>query len=109
MLKKKKQNEGCFWNVIKGDVINLSSLFEKELVDMIVYFFIFYELFFYIEYEGRKFNYEVIKKGLQSVYEVLKLGGCIIICDGIMIEDKRLMWVICFKDVGGMKFLEQYV
>lgn len=66
-------------------------------------------LFSYIEYEGRKFNHEVIKKGLQTAYEVLKPGGRIIIRDGIMTEDKRLMRVIRFKDAGGMKFLEQYV
>ncbi|MGX7628309.1 class I SAM-dependent methyltransferase [Bacillus thuringiensis] len=108
-LKKKKQNEGRSWNVIKGDAINLSSSFEKESVDTIVYSSILHELFSYIEYEGRKFNHEVIKKGLQSAYEVLKPGGRIIIRDGIMTEDKRLMRVIRFKDAGGMKFLEQYV
>ena len=40
---------------------------------------------------------------------MLKPGGRIIIRDGIMTEDKRLMRVIRFKDAGGMKFLEQYV
>lgn len=62
-LKKKKQNEGRSWNVIKGDAINLSSSFEKESVDTIVYSSILHELFSYIEYEGKKFNHEVIKKG----------------------------------------------
>ncbi|WP_439033640.1 class I SAM-dependent methyltransferase [Bacillus paranthracis] len=92
-----------------------SSADDKRIIldyikgDTIVYSSILHELFSYIEYEGRKFNHEVIKKGLQTAYEVLKPGGRIIIRDGIMTEDKRLMRVIRFKDAGGMKFLEQYV
>lgn len=78
-LKKKKQTEVRSWDVIKGDAINLSSSLDKESVDTIEYSSILHELFSYIEYEGKKFNHEVIKKGLQSAYEVLKQGDRIIL------------------------------
>ncbi|MDX5853132.1 class I SAM-dependent methyltransferase [Bacillus cereus group sp. BfR-BA-01363] len=107
-LKQKKQNESRSWDVIKGDALNFADTFKKESVDTIVYSSIFHELFSYIEYDGKKFNKEVIKKGLQSAYEALKPGGRIIIRDGIMTEDKDLMRVIRFKDESGLKFLEEY-
>ncbi|MFE8095690.1 class I SAM-dependent methyltransferase [Bacillus toyonensis] len=107
-LKQKKQNESRSWDVIKGDALNFADTFKKESVDTIVYSSIFHELFSYIEYDGKKFNKEVIKKGLQSAYEALKPGGRIIIRDGIMTEDKDLMRVVRFKDENGLKFLEEY-
>lgn len=107
-LKKKKQEESRSWEVIKGDALAFRETFEKESVDTIVYSSILHELFSYIEYDGKKFNHEVIRKGLQSAYEVLKVGGRIIIRDGIMTEEKDEMRVIRFKEAGGMVFLEQY-
>lgn len=107
-LKQKKQNESRSWDVMKGDALNFADTFKKESVDTIIYSSIFHELFSYIEYDGKKFNYEVIKKGLQSAYEALKPGGRIILRDGIMTEDKDLMRVIRFKDENGLKFLEEY-
>ncbi|MGN4724059.1 class I SAM-dependent methyltransferase [Bacillus cereus group sp. MYBK15-3] len=107
-LKKKKQDESRSWNVIKGDALEFSGSFEKDSIDTIVYSSILHELFSYIPYEGKKFNHDVIKRGLQSAYNVLKPGGRIIIRDGIMTEDKGLKRVIRFKDASGMKFLEQY-
>lgn len=108
-LKKKKQEESRAWEVIKGDALAFRETFAKESVDTIVYSSILHELFSYIEYDGKKFNHEVIRKGLLSAYEVLKVGGRIIIRDGIMTEEKDEMRVIRFKEAGGMKFLEQYV
>ncbi len=92
----------------KGDALKLIDIFKPNTLDTIIYSSILHELFSYVEYEGKKFNHDVIKQALNSAFTVLKPGGRIIIRDGIMTESKNLSRIIRFKDGNGMKFLQQY-
>ncbi|MGX2958644.1 class I SAM-dependent methyltransferase [Peribacillus sp. JNUCC 23] len=107
-LKKKKKEKAHSWDVIKGDALKLIDIFKPNTLDTIIYSSILHELFSYVEYEGKKFNHDVIKQALNSAFTVLKPGGRIIIRDGIMTESKNLSRIIRFKDGNGMKFLQQY-
>lgn len=107
-LNKKKKDESKKWNVIKGDALNLNNYFEKESMDTIIYSSIIHELFSYIEYNGRKFNYEVIIKTLKSAYDILRKGGRIIIRDGIKTEQVNDYRIIEFKNTYDLEILDRY-
>ena len=106
-LEKKKINEKRKYNLVKGNALNLEEYFSKNSIDTVIYCSIIHELFSYIEYNGKKFNYETIKKALQSAYQILPVGGRIIIRDGIKTEgnEKR---IIEFKNKDDINFLENY-
>ncbi len=106
-LEKKKINEKRDYHLVKGNALNLEDYFPKNSINTVIYCSIIHELFSYIEYNGRKFNYETIKKALQSAYNILPVGGRIIIRDGIKTEghDKR---IIEFKNKDDIKILENY-
>ena len=106
-LNKKKKNEHRDYNLVKGNALNLEEYFEKGSLDTIIYSSIIHELFSYIEYEGKKFNHKVIEKALKSAYDILPIGGRIIIRDGIMTEgnEKR---IIEFKNKEDMNILKRY-
>ena len=107
-LKRKKQLEGKKWEVMFGDALNLSEYMDKNSVDTIIFCSILHELFSYIEYEGKKFNYDTLAAAFVSAFEVLKPGGRIIIRDGIMTEDAEEQRIIRFLSQDGMEFLERY-
>jgi len=106
LYKKKEENKS--WSVVKGDALQLTDTFPKESLDTIIYSSIIHELFSYIEWEGFKFNKEVVEVTLKSAYDALKPGGRIIIRDGVMMEEKETTRIIRFKDEKGMSFLESY-
>ena len=108
-LKKKKQVEKRSWDVLYGDALNLGQYIEKGGVDTVIFCSILHELFSYIEYNGRKFNHETLAAAFQSVFEVLPVGGRIIIRDGIMTEPESEQRIIRFLSEEGMQFLERYV
>ncbi|SHO46138.1 class I SAM-dependent methyltransferase [Anaerocolumna xylanovorans] len=107
-LKRKKQVEDKKWEVMYGDALNLSSYLPKDSIDTIIFCSILHELFSYIEYEGRKFNYDTLAAAFVSAFEVLKPGGRIIIRDGIMTEEKEEKRIIRFLSHDGMEFLKRY-
>ena len=107
-LNEKKKEENHKWNIVKGDALNLTKYFDKDSIDTIIYSSIIHELYSYIEFNGKKFNKETIKKSLKESYDILKAGGRIIIRDGIMsspVTDYRL---IEFKDVSDIDILKRY-
>jgi len=108
-LKKKKRLENHNWDVCYGDALNLSKYMEPGSVDTIIFCSILHELFSYIEYNGKKFNYETLETALQSVFKTLPVGGRIIIRDGIMTEEKQEKRMIRFLSEEGMQFLKRYV
>ncbi len=105
-LNSKKRNEHKKWTIIEGDALNLENHFNK--MDTIIYSSIIHELYSYITFEGKKFNYKTILKAMESAYKVLPIKGRIIIRDGIMTEPKDQMRIIEFKDDKGMSFLNNY-
>ncbi len=107
-LKRKKQLEGKKWEVMYGDALNLSQHMEKNSVDTIIFCSILHELFSYIEYEGKKFNYDTLAAAFISAFDVLKTGGRIIIRDGIMTEEAEEQRIIRFLSKDGMEFLKRY-
>ena len=107
-LKKKRQLEHRKWDVIYGDALNLGQYVQKGSVDTIIYCSILHELFSYIEYNRRKFNYETLAAALKSAFEILPAGGRIIIRDGIMTEPVDQKRIIRFLSEEGMEFLERY-
>jgi Methylase involved in ubiquinone/menaquinone biosynthesis len=107
-LNKKKVEEERMWNLIKGDALYLDEYFKEESIDTIIYSSIIHELFSYIEYEGKKFNHDVILKTLKSAYKILSKGGRIIIRDGIMTEPKEDYRIIEFNNINDIEILDRY-
>lgn len=107
-LNKKKINENKKYHLIKGNALNLEDYFDKNSLDTIIYSSIIHELFSYIKYDGKKFNYDVIKKTLTSAYNVLKVGGRIIIRDGIKTQSNEKR-IIEFKNKDDINILKRYV
>lgn len=107
-LNRKKTEEERKWNLVKGDALNLDEYFNEGSIDTIIYSSIIHELFSYIEYEGKKFNHNVILKTLKSAYKILSQGGRIIIRDGIMTEPKDLYRIIEFNNPEDIEILNRY-
>lgn len=108
-LKRRKQLEKKSWDVKYSDALNLGEYFDKSQADTIIYCSILHEIYSYIEYEGRKFNFDTLKKALKSAFDILSVGGRIIIRDGIMTEPKEQYRRIKFLSSEGMEFLQRYV
>ncbi len=107
-LNKKKIKEKRNYNLVKGNALNLEDYFEKDSFDTIIYSSIIHELFSYITYDNKKFNHEVIKKTLKSAYNIIKVGGRIIIRDGIMTNSNEKR-IIEFKNKEDINILKRYV
>lgn len=107
-LTKKKNLENKRWNVVHGNALNLKESFAKGEVDCIIFCSILHELFSYIEFEGKKFNHDTLKLALQSAFDILPVGGRIIIRDGIMSEPENQDRIIRFLTEEGMDYLKRY-
>jgi hypothetical protein len=106
-LNKKKIRENRDYKLVKGNALNLEDYFKKGSIDTIIYSSIIHELFSYIEYNGKKFNHDVIIKTLKSAYSIIPVHGRIIIRDGIM-SDKTQKRIIEFKNKNDMNILKRY-
>lgn len=107
-LKTKKKNENHTWDVVKGDALKLHESFAPNTFDTVLFSSIIHELFSYVPYQGKKFNYDVIAATLESAYDILKPGGRIIIRDGVMTEEAEERRLIRFKNEEDMKWLLAY-
>lgn len=107
-LERKKQLENRRWTVRQGDALSLKNEFAAESFDTIIFSSILHELYSYIEFEGRRFNLETVGAALRSAYDVLSIGGRIIIRDGIMSEPAEQRRIIRFLEPDGMAWLERY-
>ena len=107
-LQKKKQLENRTWNVMYGDALNLGQTIGNGEVDTVIFCSILHELFSYIEYEGRKFNHDTLATALKGAFDLLPVGGRIIIRDGIMTEPTDQKRIIRFLAEDGMEFLKRY-
>ncbi len=106
-LNNKKIKENRNYNLVKGNALSLEDYFKKGSLDTIIYSSIIHELFSYIEFEGKKFNHNVIKKALLSAYNTLSNHGRIIIRDGIMSENTPR--IIEFKNKNDINIFYRYV
>ncbi len=106
-LEKKKVKEERKYNLVKGNALNLQDYFKKNTIDTIIYSSIIHELFSYIEFNGKKFNYDTIKVALKSAYNILPIGGRIIIRDGIKTEGHKKR-IIEFKNKDDLNILKRY-
>lgn len=106
-LNKKELREKRSYNLVKGNALYLEKYFQKGSIDTIIFSSIIHELFSYIDYDGKKFNYDTIKKCLISAYDIIPIHGRIIIRDGIMssTNNKR---IIEFKDKEDINYLKKY-
>ena len=106
-LNRKKHTEKKKWEIVKGDALNLKQHFKPNEINTIVFCSVLHELFSYIEMDGKKFNHKTVEKAIKSCFDVLPVGGRIIIRDGIMSETNNKR-IIRFKNKDDMKFLEKY-
>ena len=106
-LNKKKKKDKKDYTLIEGNALYLENYFDKNSMDTIIFSSIIHELFSYIKFDNKKFNYDTIKTALISAYNILKIGGRIIIRDGIM-SDSNPNRIIEFKNVEDISILKKY-
>ncbi len=106
-LNQKKLKENRNYNLVKGNALNLEDYFKKGQLDTVIYSSIIHELFSYISFEGKKFNHNTIIKALKSAYDLLDVGGRIIIRDGIMSSTNNNR-IIEFKNKSDLNILKRY-
>lgn len=107
-LNKRKKEEHKLWHVIKGDALHLEKKLKANSMDTVIYSSIIHELYSYIEYNGKKFNHDVIIETLKGAYNILKKNGRIIIRDGIMSEPIDEYRIIEFNKKDDLKILQRY-
>lgn len=106
-LQKRKTVEKLNWEVMYGNALELDQ-YITEPVDTIIFCSIIHELYSYIEWNGSRFNHDVIRQALQSAFSILAKGGHIIIRDGIMTEPKDTKRIIRFNAAEGIDFVKRY-
>lgn len=95
------------WNVVQGDALSLEKTFKPGEFDTIIFCSIIHELYSYIPFDGKNFNYDTLRQVFKSVYNMLPKGGRLIIRDGIMTDSDN--WrVIQFKNTSDMEILKRY-
>lgn len=107
-LNKKKISENRKWTLIKGDALNLENYFKKSSIDTIIYSSIIHELYSYIDYNGKKFNIETVIKTLVAAYNIIPVGGRILIRDGIKTEPQNDYRIIEFRNIDDINILKTY-
>lgn len=106
-LTRKKHAEARGWEVLQGDALALKDFVEAGSVDTVIFSSILHELYSYIPFNGARFNRDTVAAALRSAFDVLSVGGRIIIRDGIMTEpDTRR--VIQFLQPDGPAWLARY-
>lgn len=107
-LERRRRLEGRSWQVRKGDALNLSETIEPGSIDTVVFSSILHELYSYIPFDGHKFNLDTVRTALRSAFELIPVGGRILIRDGIMTEPRDQLRRLTFSDPDALRRLEQY-
>lgn len=117
-LKKKKIKENKCWDVLLGNILDISSkrdniknhfkAKEDDCVSTFIFSSIIHEIFSYTNFNDKKFNYDSIKLALKNSFNLLEKGGRIIIRDGIMTEPKNQYRIIRFKNKEDISILKTY-
>ncbi|MDO4283456.1 MAG: class I SAM-dependent methyltransferase [Clostridia bacterium] len=106
-LQKVKTLYSKKWDVLQGNALELEKTFKEGEFDTIIFCSILHELYSYIPYDGKNFNYDTLRTVFCSVYHLLPKGGRLIIRDGIMTEsneDRKIR----FKNPADMEILKRY-
>ncbi len=106
-LNKKRTKENKSWEVVHGNALNLQKTFAPGELDTVIFCSILHEIYSYVDYEGKKFNKATLAKVFKSVYDILPVGGRMIIRDGVM-TDSNEKRIISFKNKEDIKILENY-
>lgn len=107
-LVKKKSDQNKTWNIIKGNALELDKHLIPGSIDTIIYSSIIHELYSYIETDGKKFNLDTVKNAIDSAYDVLPIGGRVIVRDGIKTEPENQYRIIEFKNPSDIEILKNY-
>ncbi len=107
-LERRRRLEHRNWRVLKGDALNLTESIEPGSIDTVVFSSILHELFSYIPFNGKKFNLQTVRAALQSAFELIPVGGRILIRDGIMTEPAEQTRRLTFSDPEALEKLERY-
>ncbi|MBP9086956.1 MAG: methyltransferase [Kofleriaceae bacterium] len=89
-LTVRKNREHKRWTLISGDAFALPTLVTPGTVDTVIYCSILHEIYSYIERPGdndpkpRRFRLESVRDLLRATWGTLRLGGRIVIRDGVM-------------------------
>ncbi|MCQ4086608.1 class I SAM-dependent methyltransferase [Saccharibacillus sp. JS10] len=107
-LERRRRLEGRNWRVLKGDALNLTETIAPGSIDTVVFSSILHELYSYIPFNGRKFNLDTVRAALRSAFDLIPVGGRILIRDGIMTEPGEQLRRLHFTDHNALTKLEQY-
>ena len=78
------RSAGHRWRVLLGAAEVLPELVERESVDTVVFCSILHEVYSYTERDGTRFHLESIRDVIRAAWSTLKVGGRIVIRDGVM-------------------------
>lgn len=107
-LERRRRLENRNWRVLKGDALNLTDTIEPGSIDTVVFSSILHELYSYIPFNGKKFNLETVRAALQSAFDLISVGGRILIRDGIMTEPAEQTRILTFSEPEALEKLERY-
>jgi SAM-dependent methyltransferase len=88
VLQNKINTEGHGYEIWRHNFV-CNTLWSP--VDTILFSSIMHEIFSYTEFEGKKFNIDAVKTALYYAKESLRLGGRIIIRDGVKTDSNKIV------------------
>ncbi|MBR1567927.1 MAG: methyltransferase [Lachnospiraceae bacterium] len=103
-LNLKRQREGHHWNVCVHNFVDGPM---QEQQDSIIFSSILHEIYSYTEGPNGKFDLQSVYHALKNAYDSLRVGGRLIIRDGIK-TDSRERRMLRFKSSYGYDFFENY-
>lgn len=103
-LNLKRQREGHHWNVCVHNFVDGPM---QEQQDSIIFSSILHEIYSYTEGPNGKFDLQSVYHALKNAYDSLRVGGRLIIRDGIR-TDSRERRMLRFKSSYGYDFFENY-
>ena len=103
-LNLKRQREGHHWNVCVHNFVDGPM---QEQQDSIIFSSILHEIYSYTEGPNGKFDLQSVYHALKNAYDSLRVGGRLIIRDGIK-TDSREHRMLRFKSSYGYDFFENY-
>lgn len=107
-LNLRKDIEHRSWDVVLGDAMRIDQYVKPGSFDTLIFCSVIHELFSYIEWQGKKFNYDTINYILTKSFDLLPKGERIIIRDGVLSFTHRKRHII-FKDKYGIDFFHRYI
>lgn len=105
-LERRRELEGRRWRVVEGDAYELPQHFGAGSVDTVIFCSVLHEIYSYVAWDGRKFNFDAVASMLRAAWRCLRPGGRIVIRDGVKPADGVRQ--IRFLDPDGPDFLRRF-